>query len=198
MTEQPAAAKSETVSYSYRPSAFGAPRVFSLTDRGVDWIAGGRSGSIPFDSVRRVRVSFRPNSMQSHRFVTELWAEGHPKLQIVSSSWKSMFEQERFDDAYSGFIKELHRRIANASGPTQFDRGSNPLIYWLGIAVFVAAGIGLAALIVRALQVGATTSAAIVAAFLALYLWQAGNFFRRNRPGTYRPEALPADIMPRQ
>jgi hypothetical protein len=42
------------------------------------------------------------------------------------------------------------------------------------------------------------TSAAIVAAFLAFYLWQAGNFFRRNRPGTYRPDALPADVMPRE
>jgi hypothetical protein len=51
---------------------------------------------------------------------------------------------------------------------------------------------------VRVLQAGAIVSAAIVGAFLALYLWQAGNFFRRNRPGTYRPDALPADVMPRE
>jgi hypothetical protein len=159
---------------------------------------GGRSGSIPFDKVRRLRMSFRPNNMQSHRFVTELWAEGFPKLQVVSSSWKSMFEQERFDDAYSGFIRELHRRLANVNGTTQFDRGSSPFIYWPGIVIFVGAAFGLAALIARALQAGAIASAAIVAAFLVLFLWQAGNFFRRNRPGTYRPEALPADIMPRE
>lgn len=198
MTEQVSAAKSETVSYSYRPSAFGAPRAFSLSDRGIDWIVGARSGSIPFDKVRRVRMSFRPNSMQSHRFITELWGEAGPKLQIVSSSWKSMFEQERFDGAYSGFIRELHRRIANVNGSAQFDRGSSPFIYWPGVVLFVGAGFGLAALIARALQAGAMTSAAIVAAFLAFYLWQAGNFFGRNRPGTYRPETLPAEIMPRQ
>ena len=34
-------------------------------------------------------------------------------------------------------------------------------------------------------------------AFLALYLWQTENFLRRNRPGTYRPEALPKEVMPR-
>jgi hypothetical protein len=198
MTEQGTTAKNETVSCSYRPSAFGAPRAFSLSDRSIDWIVGGRSGSIPFDRIRRVRVSFRPNNMQSYRFVTELWADGYPKLQIASTSCKSMFEQERFDGAYSGFVSELHRRIANANGLAQFDRGSSPLIYWPGVIIFVGAGFGLAALIARALQAGAMTSAAIVAAFLALYLWQAGNFFRRNRPGTYRPEALPADIMPRQ
>lgn len=71
------------------------------------------------------------------------------------------------------------------------------MIYWPGVLVFVAAGLGLAALVARALQAGALTSAAIVAAFLVLYLWQAGNFFRRNRPGTYQPDALPADVMPR-
>jgi hypothetical protein len=70
------------------------------------------------------------------------------------------------------------------------------LVFWPGVIVFVAAAFGLAALIARALQAGATTSAAIVGAFLLLYLWQAGNFFRRNRPGTYRPDALPADVMP--
>ena len=198
MIEQVADATGETVSYSYRPSVFGAPREFSLTDRGIDWAVGLRSGSIPFDRVRRLRVSYRPNSMQSHRFVTELWADGSPKLLISSSSWKSMMEQERLDGAYSSFVRELHRRISRANGATQFERGSNPLIYWLGILVFAGAGIGLAALIVRALQAGATTSAAIVGAFLVFYLWQAGNFFRRNRPGTYRPDALPADVMPRE
>lgn len=198
MIEQVADATGETVSYSYRPSLLGAPREFSLTEQGIDWVAGLKSGTVAFDRVRKLRVSYRPNSMQSHRFVTELWADGAPKLQIVSSSWKSMMEQERLDGAYSSFIRELHRRISRASGATQFERGSNPLVYWLGILVFAGAGVGLAALIVRALQAGATTSAAIVGAFLVFYLWQAGNFFRRNRPGTYRPDALPADVMPRE
>jgi len=197
MTERDADAISETVSYSYRPSVFGAFREFSLTERGINWAAGLRSGSIPFDRVRRLRVSYRPHSMQSHRFITELWADGSPKLLISSSSWKSMMEQERLDGAYSAFVRELHRRLSRANSPARFERGSNPLIYWVGVLVFAGAAVGLAALIVRALQADATTSAAIVGAFLVFYLWQAGNFFRRNRPGTYRPDALPADVMPR-
>jgi hypothetical protein len=198
MIEQVADATGEIVSYSYRPSLLGASREFSLTGQGIDWVAGVRSGTVPFDRVRRLRVSYRPHSMQSHRFVTEVWADGSPKLLISSSSWKSMMEQERLDGAYSSFVRELHRRISRANGATQIERGSNPLIYWQGILVFVGAGIGLAARIVRALQAGATTSAAIIGAFLVFFLWQTGNFFRRNRPGTYRPDALPADIMPRE
>jgi hypothetical protein len=198
MIEQVADATGEIVSYSYRPSLLGASREFSLTGQGIDWVAGVSSGTVPFDRVRRLRVSYLPHSMPSHRFVTEVWADGSPKLLISSSSWKSMMEQERLDGAYSSFVRELHRRISRANGATQFERGSNPLIYWLGILVFVGAGIGLAALVVRALQAGATTSAAIIGAFLVFFLWQTGNFFRRNRPGTYRPDALPADIMPRE
>ena len=60
MIEQVADATGETVSYSYRPSVFGAFREFSLTERGIDWAVGVRSGSIPFDRVRRLRMSYRP------------------------------------------------------------------------------------------------------------------------------------------
>ena len=52
-------------------------------------------------------------------------------------------------------------------------------------------------LIVRALQSGSITGAAFIGAFLALFFWQAVGFFRRNRPGLYRPDALPAELMPR-
>ena len=40
-----------------RPSVFGAFREFGLTERGIDWAVGVRSGSIPFDRVRRSRMS---------------------------------------------------------------------------------------------------------------------------------------------
>jgi hypothetical protein len=36
-----------------------------------------------------------------------------------------------------------------------------------------------------------------VTAFLGLFLWQAGNFFRRNRPGPFRPDAIPDSVLPR-
>jgi hypothetical protein len=41
MIGQVADATGETVSYSYRPSVFGAFREFSLTERGIDWAAFG-------------------------------------------------------------------------------------------------------------------------------------------------------------
>src|SRR5674476_151084 len=139
MSGQATAAVGDSVVYSYRPSLLGAAWQFKLADDGIDWVAGRRSGRIPFRDVRRVRMSFRPANLQSQRFLTEIWAAGAPKLEIVSSSWKSMFDQERLDKSYAAFI----------------------------------------------------------AAFLALFVWHGGNYLRRNRPGVYHPDALPADLLPK-
>jgi hypothetical protein len=187
----------EDVAYTYRPSLLGAPWEFKLVDDGIDWSNGRKSGRVPFRTLRRVRLSFRPASMQTHRFAAELWADGAPKLEILSSSWKSMVEQVRQDKPYAAFIAELHRRVALAAPPARFEQGSRPFLYWPGLIVYVGVSLGLAWLVMRALQAGAKGGAVFVSAFLALFLWQGGNFFRRNRPGLYRPDAPPAELMPR-
>lgn len=182
--------------YSYRPSLLGAGWNFTCDERGVAWTAGAKSGHVPYDKVRRVRMSYRPMSMQSQRFTTEVLAKDGTKLTIVSTSWKSMVEQERQDRAYSEFIRELHRGIAAAGVPVRCEQGKTPWLYWPGLVIFIGVSLGLALLIVRALQAHAAAAAAFVGGFLALFLWQGGNFFRRNRPGLYRPEAPPNDLLP--
>jgi hypothetical protein len=193
---RPAPAGEGALVYSYRPSLLGAAWEFALAGETLDYRAGRKSGRIALRQIRRVRLSFRPVTMQSKRFLTEIWAEGAPKLEICSSSWKSMVEQERLDRSYATFVTELHRRLAQAGVPARFEQGSSPLLYWPGLAVFAAVALGLAALAVLGLQAHAWGGAGFVAAFLLLFLWQAGNFFRRNRPGLYRPDALPPGLMP--
>src|SRR5665647_874049 len=184
------------LTYTYRPSLLGAPWEFKLTGHGIEWSAGRQSGRVAFAKVRRVRMSYRPANMQSYRFVTEIWADATPKFQITSCSWKSMVEQERLDRPYSAFIAELHRRVAEAGTTVSFEQGSNPLIYWPGLVMFAGVGLGLLLLVVRAVQSDAIGGAAFIAAFFLLFCWQGGNFFRRNRPGVYRPDALPAVLLP--
>jgi hypothetical protein len=185
------------VSYSYRPSLLGAAWEFKLVGDGIDWAAGRKSGHIPFRDIRRVRMSYRPASMQSHRFMTELWADGAPKLEILSSSWKSLVEQERLDKPYATFVAELHRRIARAAPPARYEQGNHPLLYWPGLIAFVGVSLGLAFLIVRALQADTMGGAVFIGAFLVLFLWQGGNFFRRNRPSVYNPLDIPKELLPR-
>lgn len=187
----------DTVTYAYRPSLLGAPMEFQLTADALQWSAGNRSGRVTLRDVRLVRMSFSPATMQPHRFVTEIWADRTPRVDIVSTSWKSMIEQERMDAGYVAFVSELHRRIARAGAPARFVQGKPALLFWPGLVLFAAMAVMLAALVPRALESHSLGAAAFIAALVAVFIWQGGNFFRRNRPGRYRPDALPAALMPK-
>lgn len=185
------------LTYTYRPSLLGAPWQFRLTDDALFWDIGRRSGRAAFHDIRRVRMSYRPVTMQNYRFVTEAWLADGTRLTVASTSWKSMVEQERLSKPYADFIRELHRRIAASGASVSFETGMHRLRYWPGFVVFAGMAVGLAVLTVRALQHAAWGGAAFVGAFLALFLWHGGNYLRRNLPRTYRPDALPDDLLPR-
>jgi hypothetical protein len=181
--------------YAYKPALMGGASQFWLRPGGLEWHVRSATGVVPYARVDRVRLSFRPVTAQPYRFLTEVRAPG-ARMTIVSSSWKSMFEQERQNDAYRAFVIELHRRIAAAGGSAQFVSGYGAPLYWVGLAIFTATVFGFAVMILRALLTQVWAGAGFVAAFLALFLWQVGGYFRRNRPGTYRPDALPPLLLP--
>jgi hypothetical protein len=186
------------IAYAYKPSLVGAPFEFRLAHDALEWSKGSATSRTPYDRIRRIRLGFRPQTMQNHRFLAEVWTVDGPKLQIASTSWKSLVEQERFDEGYRAFVTELCRRTGAAGGQTLFQAGSAAILYWLGVIVFVGASLALAGLVIRALQQAAWGGAAFVAAFLAFFLWQAGTFFRRNRPGVFRSDAVPDAVLPRR
>lgn len=192
-----AGATEEAVEYGYRPSLLGAGWHFSLTPAGIDWSAGARSGFVPYGDVRGLRLSYRPTSMQSHRFVMEIWAQKAPGLRVVSTTWKSMVEQQRQDAAYTRFVAALHARLAAARVAVDCERGRPPLIYWPGLVVFFGVGVAIVALIVRALQAHVIGGTVFVAIFFALFVRQGWMFFGRNRPGRYRVSEPPSFLLPK-
>jgi hypothetical protein len=182
--------------YTYKPSLMGAAWEFRLGPDALEWHAGRHRGRFPYEVIARVRLSYRPVTMQTRRFVAEIWPAGGPKLSIASTTWRSMVEQTPQDQAYGAFIRELHRRLAAAGSAAAFETGLLPMLYWPGLVVFVGAALALAALTVRALQIGELAGAAFVGGFFGLFVWQSGNYFRRNRPGRYRADALPRELVP--
>src|SRR5262249_61568010 len=147
----------------------GAMREFKLSEDGIDWAVGAVSGHIPYRNIRRLRMSYRPNSMQTHRFLTELWGERAPRLKIASSSWKSLVEQERLDRAYSAFVRELHRRVSKAAPSACFEKGHSPFLYWPSVVVFTAVAFGLAPFVVRAVQARTDAGGAFTGGFLSFF-----------------------------
>jgi hypothetical protein len=185
------------VTYSFKPSLMGAPHEFTLTPTDLEWRIGRHTGRVRYSAIRRVRLSFRPVTMASQRYLAEIWADATPKLKIASTSWRSIIEQQRQDTAYAAFVAALHRRMAQSGTGSLLCAGTSPWLYWPGIGVFLSVAVVLAFLLVRVLQAGSTSGALFVAVFLAAFLWQLGMFFKRNRPRTYRAEAIPGAVLPR-
>jgi hypothetical protein len=189
--------EADSLVYAYKPSLMGSVWEVTLKRDGLGWQLGAHKGLIPYDRIRRVRLSYRPVTMQSHRFVTEVWSDAAPKISIASASWRTIMEMARQDAAYTSFVTELHRRLAAAGSTASFTHGMPAVIYGFGLVVFLAATLAFAALTVRALQLREWAAVAVVGGFFVLFAWQIGVYFRRNRPGRYRPDALPADALPR-
>jgi hypothetical protein len=182
--------------YTTKPSLMGAPWEFRLTPDALEWSAGRQRGRVAYARIGRVRLSFRPVTMQTRRFVAEIFPAGGPRLAIASTSWRSLLEQKGQDQEYGDFIRELHRRMVAAGAAATFETGTPAVLYWPGLAVFVVCALGIAALAVRALAVGELAGAALVGGFFALFVWQSTSYFQRNRPGRYRPDAVPAELVP--
>ena len=98
--------------------------------------------------------------------------------------------------AYPAKVTDLNLRMI----PALRERYGVPVGYSgheVGLASsFAAVALGILVLVVRALQSDAVAGAAFVAAFLGLLLWHGGNYFRRNKPGIYAPDALPPLLVP--
>lgn len=182
--------------YAYKPALVGVVSEFELQPDAIAWDRAGRVVRVPYRDIRRVRLAFRPVTMQSHRFVAEIWVMGGHKLTIASCSVRSMFEQTRQDAEYSAFLTELHRRLVPFGGAIRFQTGSPFLLYWIGVAVIAALCVAGAMLVLRAAQAENYTGASLIAAMLAFFLWQASAFLRRNKPNIYRPDAVPRQLLP--
>jgi hypothetical protein len=183
--------------YAFKPSLIGAPSRFTLEPEALHWDTGRLSGRIRYERIQAIRMSFRPLTMQSYRFLTEIWSPDSPKLQIASASWRSIVQQERLDADYTAFIAELHRRLAAVGSGARLSAGLPFMMYWVGIVVFGLTFIGCGGLVLRAASTDQWAATAVVVIFFAVFGYQLGNYFYRNRPGRYAPGALPSTLLPR-
>ena len=192
----PGSGEAEDPYYSYKPSLMGAPWEFWLRPGALEWRAGRHQGRTPYGDITYVRLSYRPITMQTNRFLTELWSTNSPRLTIASSSWQSMVEQGSQIEPYGAFVRELHARMAAAGVRTHFQAGMPGFLYWPGLAAFAGVVLATVILIIRAMLIGEWAAVALLGGFLALFVWYSGRFFQRNRPRPYRPDAVPVDLVP--
>jgi hypothetical protein len=190
------APRAPVVDYAYKASLIGAAHVFELTDQGLVWRIGGRSGLWPYTAISAVRLSFRPVSMQSRRFRADISHRDGGRIVLLSTSWQTAALQAPQDQNYRSFVVQLHERMARAGSRALLTAGLGPKTYAAAVALLAVVALAMAALFIRAVAVGEFAGALFVLGFAALFAWQVGGFVRRNRPQVYAFDRLPEAVLP--
>ncbi len=196
MDQQASATISNTPHYAYKASLIGAAHRFELTDDGLSWQIGAKSGVWPYVELARVRLSYRPVSMQSRRFRADLEHANGQRIAILSTTWQTVTLMTPQDRDYSAFIAELHRRMAQTGSNAELTGGLRPGIYAAAVAALALVAIAMTGLFARALATGEFSGALFLVGFAALFAWQIGGFILRNRPQRYAFGDLPNALLP--
>jgi hypothetical protein len=188
--------EASTISYAYRASLIGAAHRFELTDAGLSWHLGGRSGVWGYADIAAIRLSFRPVSMQAHRFRADIRHVDGGRITILSTSWQTAALMAPQDQGYRVFIRELHARMHAAGSRAVLTGGLSHRVYLAALALVGLLAIAMVGLLVTALAVQQFAGAAFILGFAALFAWQIGGFIHRNRPLAYTFDSLPEKLLP--
>lgn len=184
------------VRYTYKSSLIGAAQQFELTDAGLSWHVSGKSAVWPYAGISSIRLSYRPMSMQPHRFRADIENAGGARLVIFSTTWQTVTLMVPQDDDYRAFMMQLHQRMREAGSRAALLGGIGTMTYAGAVLLLALVALSIASLFVRAIGTGEYWGALFLVGFAALFGWQIGGFVRRNRPRPYTFEHLPAELLP--
>jgi hypothetical protein len=182
--------------YAYKASLIGSAHRFELTDAGLAWHVGGKSGLWPYAEFAAIRLSYRPVSMQPRRFRADIDHTGGARVSVLSTTWQTVTLMKPQDNDYRAFITELHGRLKQAGSRAALIGGLKPGPYAAGVALLALVTIAITGLLARAAATGEWAGALFLIGFAALFGWQIGGFVRRNRPRRYTFDALPEELLP--
>jgi hypothetical protein len=188
--------KAPRTSYAYKASLIGSAHRFELTDEGLSWHIAGRSGLWRYGDISAIRLSFRPVSMQQHRFRADLGHAGGGRIAILSTSWQTAALMAAQDLGFRDFIVELHARLSRSGSRATLTAGLGRTTYAAALALLAMLAVAMVGLFIRAVATGEFTGALFIIGFAALFTWQIGGFIRRNQPRAYSFDRLPETLLP--
>jgi len=182
--------------YAYKASLIGSAHRFELTEDGLSWHIAGRSGLWRYDEISAIRLSFRPVSMQQHRFRADVSRASGGRIAILSTSWQTAALMAPQDNGFRDFIVELHARMAKVGSRATLTAGLGRKTYAAVLAFLALLAVAMAGLLIRALMIGEFAGVLFILGFAALFVWQVGGFVRRNQPHSYSFDRVPRALLP--
>ena len=184
------------ISYAYKASLISSAYQFELTDAGLAWQMGRRSGVWPYADIASIRLSYRPMSMQSRRFRADIERAGGERIAVLSTTWQTVSLMTPQDQDYRAFVTELHRRMTAAGSKASLIGGIGTVTYAMAVAMLVLLAVAMIGLLVRALVTSEFTGALFLVGIAVWFAWTIGGFITRNRPRGYSFDALPETLLP--
>ena len=185
-----------TIRYVFKTSLISSAYQFELTDAGLSWQMGRRSGVWPYADIASIRLSYRPVSMQSRRFRADLERAGGERIAILSTTWQTVSLMTPQDRDYRAFIVALHRRMQAAGSKALLIGGIGTVTYAIALTMLALLAIAMIGLFARALATSEFTGALFLVGMAIWFAWTIGGFIKRNRPCRYSFDALPATLLP--
>ena len=182
--------------YTYRPSLIGPAWHFELTEEGLSWRVGRRTAIWPYARIARIRLSYRPVSMQAQRFRADVRNDDGRSVALLSVSWQTAALVMPQDAAYRHFVTELHARIAEAGGTPALRAGISRPVHLAGLAGLAFVNLAMIVLFIRAAITASFSGMLFLVGFAVLFDWTIGRLLLRNRPRSYRIDDPPRDLLP--
>jgi hypothetical protein len=187
-----------SVIYEHRAKPYAPETRFELKDDRVAIVQGRRSGEFAYRDIALIRLLYKPRNTTNEGYQAKIYRRDRRTASLNNLSWKSLVEVERQDKDYARFVAALVERTAGANPAVVLAAG---MPRWLHLATAAAGLLALAALaivILQALRGGGWPVAALTAALGAYLVWWTWRYLGRNRPRLFSPDAIPADVLPRE
>jgi hypothetical protein len=184
------------ISYTYKASLVSSAQQFELTEAGLSWRVGRRSGVWPYAEIASIRLSYRPMSLQARRFRADIARKGGGRIAIVSTTWQTISLMTPQDQGYRAFIAGLHQRMQAAGSTASLTGGIGMVSYATAVVMLALLAIAMIGLLVRALATSEFSGALFLIAIAIWFAWTIGGFIKRNRPRRYTFDVLPEKLLP--
>ncbi|HCD31187.1 MAG TPA: hypothetical protein DER01_02205 [Phycisphaerales bacterium] len=183
--------------YTYRQSILTKPWTFGLKNNALTWEEEGKPlRMIPFTQITKVQPKFDPTRVQLNRHILHVHTTQNGIIKIASMTYQGINDFKDQASSYRTFIKAFHEQLSAANPKMQFSKGITQLGYLASIGVLIF----LIVLLVGAvgfILMGAVNFIILIKLGLLLYFIPSlVGYIRKNKPGTYDPLNLPADILP--
>jgi hypothetical protein len=186
-----------TFTYEHSPRPIGGPISFVLDGDRLTVDSGRKVSVVRLGAVEQVRMTFEPGRFAQKAYRMRVIMKDGKTFTLSSLSWRGLVEAREQGPEYRAFTRALLDAILRANPEARFLAGKSWPIWLVTSAVGIASLIGMAILIWRAFETGATNIGILGALFALVGIWQIEPMVRLNKPRSFDPKAPPEELLPR-